>query len=67
MVNLAVLAGCERDSIPARVRILLAIELTEHYRVGYDLARRLADELGPDCDVRILMAGDHGGWQHVET
>lgn len=41
-------------------------EIAEHYRVGLELARKLADELGPTYVVQFLMAGERGGWQTVE-
>jgi hypothetical protein len=40
--------------------------ITEHYRIGRDLARRLATELGPGCQVLMLMAGDNAGWQVID-
>jgi hypothetical protein len=40
--------------------------ITEHYRIGRDLARRLATELGPGYQVLMLMAGDNAGWQVID-
>ena len=41
---------------------------TEHSRVGFGLARRLAEELGPAYSVRFLTFGKNSnGWTWVGT
>lgn len=43
---------------------------TEHSRVGLDLARRLAQELGPGYAVRFLAFGKNGNgwtWAHASV
>ncbi|MFT4230554.1 MAG: hypothetical protein QM602_09710 [Microbacterium sp.] len=53
-------AGTDRENATAT-------EITEHYRVGLNLAQELADQLGPDYSVQFLTGGASSGWAEIEA